>query len=1019
MKRILLYIHICLISLTLTCCKDDIIPDIAIGEGKCRVSATLDFKPMVPALSRSRAAGDALNDIHSLHVLIFNSSQKLLKIQEITDFSPVSESNAAEEESTPGAQSSMMKVTFNLPIELDFGKYYIYAVANFPDFDTKYSESIETAEDLKSISLEWDSENIGNNGQMMGFFTKSSTSSSSDESIVLDKVKENLHAWLRRAASKVTVAFDGSKLLDGVSIYLKSVTIKDIPSECYLGKESAVSVEYSGLIEDGESITYGEGEEGNHTAWPTISNKTPYFYYIDPENKEVVQAAEYASNEEKYRRLAHGENNHALYFFENMQGEGNDKRQQDNDGDGKPDIKPDKDGKPYGTYIEVEAYYNSDNPESLGSGIIKYRFMLGKNVTTNFDAERNHHYKLTLSFNRLANDPDWHIYKERYFGMTTPKVMNYQGKYFVPEIRDDVNYNKGHEFSSDNIVTVTSYDENIETGERNPVEWTVTYRDEGQTGFTTACDWLTYVELTDDQKKLLEIPVTFHASIPDRHVTLIDIDANLQAEPAKGSAATPYNLADPGNPHSVKNTANSYMVDAAGWYMLPLVYGNAIEDGATNSKSYTYTDRSGEDILPVFVNHLGNSITHPYIKDNAGCVPNNAELVWQDEQNLVSNIEYVAGAYGEKGGIKFYVKPLQGNAVIGIKNTAGRIMWSWHIWVTNLKGLEEADTNIELTNHDNRIFKVLPVNLGWCSAHGEKIKYYKERRCEVEFSASGDFEKKTVTFIKKSHIALPLGNNTYYQWGRKDPFVGTNASWANKPRWDASGIQLTGHPTRFYDDSPDGTGTEPIPGFFDGEPRQTTREVLHLHIQYPDLWHNPPREEIPNPDNPNNKIYKSVNLSFANLWAGNAINDINYKTVYDPCPVGYHVSPWKTFTGFTTTGDNSSTETAWYNVDDNNLYPGHPIDGLYEFYTNSDKLQSIVFPESGYRDWDGSAQVYWYYVGPSAGQGFIWTSHYNDQNTSVYLHYSRTGGKFILPQDNFYNCDGCPIRPTVYDIQSP
>ncbi|MDE6702123.1 MAG: hypothetical protein K2K00_00420, partial [Muribaculaceae bacterium] len=40
---------------------------------------------------------------------------------------------------------------------------------------------------------------------------------------------------------------------------------------------------------------------------------------------------------------------------------------------------------------------------------IKYRFMLGKNTTFNYDAQRNYHYKLTLGFKGWANQPDWHI----------------------------------------------------------------------------------------------------------------------------------------------------------------------------------------------------------------------------------------------------------------------------------------------------------------------------------------------------------------------------------------------------------------------------------------------------------------------------------------------------------------------------------------------------------------------------------------------------------------------------------
>ena len=38
-----------------------------------------------------------------------------------------------------------------------------------------------------------------------------------------------LHAWIRRAASKVTIAYDATGLKEGVFIYLKSVQIKDIP----------------------------------------------------------------------------------------------------------------------------------------------------------------------------------------------------------------------------------------------------------------------------------------------------------------------------------------------------------------------------------------------------------------------------------------------------------------------------------------------------------------------------------------------------------------------------------------------------------------------------------------------------------------------------------------------------------------------------------------------------------------------------------------------------------------------
>lgn len=89
------------------------------------------------------------------------------------------------------------------------------------------------------------------------------------------------------------------------------------------------------------------------------------------------------------------------------------------------------------------------------------------------------------------------------------------------------------------------------------------------------------------------------------------------------------------------------------------------------------------------------------------------------------------------GGILFRVESgniKQGNAVIGVSTdmkengntTIPSVMWSWHIWVTNFSYLEEDDKNIEVTSHDpSQKFKLLPVNLGWCSGHGDKIKYYK------------------------------------------------------------------------------------------------------------------------------------------------------------------------------------------------------------------------------------------------------------------------------------------------------
>ena len=95
--------------------------------------------------------------------------------------------------------------------------------------------------------------------------------------------------------------------------------------------------------------------------------------------------------------------------------------------------------------------------------------------------------------------------------------------------------------------------------------------------------------------------------------------------------------------------------------------------------------------------------------------------------------------------------------------------------------------------------------------------------------------------------------------------------------------------------------------------------------------------------------------------------------------------------------------------------------GLYEFYINPDKLQSIIFPETGYRDWDDNVCAY--QVDINAPIGYIWTAgnKQGDDNNSYNFEFARkdyAGNSYIRPKNFFYPCDGMPIRPCVYDPHS-
>ena len=194
-----------------------------------------------------------------------------------------------------------------------------------------------------------------------------------------------------------------------------------------------------------------------------------------------------------------------------------------------------------------------------------------------------------------------------------------------------------------------------------------------------------------------------------------------------------------GNFRGSRWTANCYMVHTAGNYCLPLVYGNAIKNGAANTAAYTGV--SGSSTTATFPNHAGNAINAPWITKSTsgsgvdkgmGIAVTSAELLWQDAEGLVTAVgisgDYLTLTVGRNASSQ------QGNALIAVKNSSGTIVWSWHIWLTRQTF---ATSDLSTVSTSNYTYKVAPVNVGWVG------------------NVTG------------------LGYNTFYQWGRKDPFIPT------------------------------------------------------------------------------------------------------------------------------------------------------------------------------------------------------------------------------------------------------
>lgn len=382
-KRLVYGIFISLWAMlgALSCTKADL-PDYApIGDGESGVSLGITFRPLTGAtLGGTRSVnGDAIGNIDDVFIAWYRADDRTLAGCRyftrdelvVTDMQRPTQPDGTTVIPADG-ETSTQHAEFKDKISIPYGRYRIYAVANMGDMTG--DDRIDNEKDFKAVSLEWNPKDIAKNCQMSGYF-KVEGANSADSVAVIDRPNLTLHSWIRRAVSKVTVAFDATKLNENIYVYIKSAKIKDIPLHCPLVDTNCPSSDDE-LIENGDSIVY--------------SNDADY-------EKWVRLACGRGAN--KYG--SHANDAPSLFFFENMQGKHDNKHEYKNF--------ESKDDMPYGTYVEVRGYYVNNSATNPSYGNIIYRCMLGKNMTDDFNAERNAHYRLTLVFNKDANDVDWHI----------------------------------------------------------------------------------------------------------------------------------------------------------------------------------------------------------------------------------------------------------------------------------------------------------------------------------------------------------------------------------------------------------------------------------------------------------------------------------------------------------------------------------------------------------------------------------------------------------------------------------
>lgn len=205
-------------------------------------------------------------------------------------------------------------------------------------------------------------------------------------------------------------------------------------------------------------------------------------------------------------------------------------------------------------------------------------------------------------------------------------------------------------------------------------------------------------------------------------------------------------------------TANCYLVDEAGYFSLPLIYGNGnVAVPVEHTKS-----------LKHYVNHNDVQISSATITGVCDAV-----LCWQDAPDLIDS----ASVKVVDDNLVFHIRKqtiTQGNALLAVRNSSKDIIWSWHIWVTPYK--DDFYSQFYTSKPDaTHSYELAKYNLGWCDSHGHNASRKFKLRAVVDMSAYGG-EKETPieigTFTQDVFKGSDGGDNTYYQWGRKDPMLG-------------------------------------------------------------------------------------------------------------------------------------------------------------------------------------------------------------------------------------------------------
>ncbi len=486
-----------------------------------------------------------------------------------------------------------------------------------------------------------------------------------------------------------------------------------------------------------------------------------------------------------------------------------------------------------------------------------------------------------------------------------------------------------------------------------------------------------------------------------------DLNAKIASKALMGSSSNYINLSNPNDlstnvgSNTIVETANTYIVNGAGYYKIPLVMGNGVKNNGLNENAY---QQSG------FVNYMGDAMTSrttPYLQDNSGGgVPTSAYIVWANKNFIeventtdyviqsgsptINAINSTTSGSQQVYWLNFHVSDAstQAVAVIGIRDQNSTTMWSYTIWLTdyipfNYPGYDSATNkhkDVEVTgysdasNPEGTPLKVtfMPRNLGWVETTTGTItsNYYEGQEAYVRVKQAETDDIKVVKIIRPrsaTQSGARKGYYPYYQWGRKDALLPSNGTGINT-NLSAVGVNR---------------------GFVKEDPKSLDYVIQNPHRFY---------------DRTGSTDWTTSTGNNGWWCAGNTATSVDkatVKTIYDPSPAGYVVPRYNAFLAFragTTGYAPNSTNEAFNSVGGYYFYTGYRASSS----ASTAGMGTIFFPAGGFRSDSGNLSA----VGSTGG---YWSAvpNPNPLNTGHYLVF--TSGS-VIPQNYNYRYGGFGLR---------